>query len=239
VTALPAGYQLDSWRIGPAESSVQYVGQADFRAIVVRLRPQDPAAGASGQATTVQGIPATRRQVSPGGSDTELSWQLSPGQWASVYGAQPAVSVQQLRSVAESVTATPIDLAASLRVASLPNGLALTSWTHGAVLRDHVTLCPPGADPVSAAKRCVELRLQVGTAPDTWRVGSAAGNGSGAKVESMTPLSQRGPDATLLTPDGHVVVRQLDPTHWLSVDSAEVDSAVLRELAASASVGAG
>lgn len=235
VTAPPDGYHLSTWRIGPAESSVQYVGHADFQTIVVRLRPQDPAAGASGQATTVQGIPAMRRPLSPGGSDTELSWQLSPGQWASVYGAQPAVSEQQLRSVAESVTATPVDLATSLRVASLPNGLAPTRWS-GDSISNNVTLCPPGADSASAANRCVEMGLRAGTAPDTWTVRSAADKVSGASP-ATTPLSQPGPDGTRLSPDGHVVVRQLDPTHWLSVNSAEVDSAVLRELATAASVG--
>jgi hypothetical protein len=227
VGEVPAGYHLMSWANEGDGQTVQYLGDGDYKVLTVGVRYADP----GGSATTVDGKPAKLRTIAGDPVVLELSWEIVPGQWIRVRGAKDVVGEPTVREVAESVTAAPSTVGQVLEV-EIPAGLPEQSSTGDPLLGQFFYLCPADAGQFPA-QRCATLRLRSGTALREFTVGGPNG-------EPLTiPLTEQEADGvTVLTSaDGHVVVRQLDNAHWISVDSPRIDPVVLRRLATTAKLG--
>jgi hypothetical protein len=227
VGEVPVGYHLMSWANEGAGQTVQYLGDGDYKVLTVGIRFADP----GGSATTVGGKPAKLRTIEANPVVLELSWEIAPGQWIRVQGTRDAVGEPIVREVAESVTATPSTVGPVLEV-EIPDGLPEESSTGDPLLGQFFYLCPADAGEFPG-QRCATLRLRSGTALREFTVGGP--NGGILTI----PLTEHEADGvTVLTSaDGHVVVRQLDNAHWISVDSPQIDPVVLQRLATTAKLG--
>jgi len=230
VGEVPAGYHLTSWANEGDGQSVQYLGQANYKVLTVGIRYTDPAGG-SGTATTVGGKPAKLRTIAADPVELELSWESGPGQWLRVKGSKDVVGEQTLRQVAESVTAATSTVAPVLEV-EIPDGLSEESSMGEKVLGQFFYLCPREAGEYPG-QACATVRLRNGTAQREFGVGGP--NGEDLKI----PLTEQeaGGVTLLKSSDGRVVVRQLDNTYWISVDSTQIDPVVLQRLATTAKLG--
>ncbi|WP_414942475.1 hypothetical protein [Amycolatopsis sp. cmx-11-51] len=226
VGRLPAGFVLDSWALKPGEVSAQYVGNGSFETIVVRVRSQDPVAGTEDESRRINGILAVLRTVDARSGFRELSWQLSPGKWASIGGASSAITVKTLQEVAESVTARPSPVTATLSRIAVPQSMTLQAADGGSIDGpESFRFCPDGS--AADGPACILVGIRAGTAPATWqRIGPGT-------VNDVKELPLKPSDGLLLTDDGQVVVRQINAKYWISVTSANATTATLKEIARS------
>jgi hypothetical protein len=227
---VPADYHLSSWANEGEGQTVQYLGDADYKVLTVGIRYADPAGG-SATATTVGGKPAKLRTIAANPVVLELSWEIVAGHWIRVNGTKDVVGEQTLRQIAESVTATPSTVGATLEV-EIPAGLPEESSTGDPLIGQFFYLCPADAGEYPG-QRCATVRLRSGTALRKFTVGGP--NGESLEI----PLIEQEVDGVTLakSSDGHIVARQLDNAYWISVDSTQIDPVVLQRLATTAKLG--
>jgi hypothetical protein len=204
--AIPAGYRIDSWSVSDSGSISTLLGGAGQIEVALLDRTGPLLAGTETTPTTVRGIPAQLHRYGPGGgipTNVNLTWQIVPGKWATV----TTTSEQQVRSVAESMTLTPSNPPAAGRLTGVPAGFSVTYWGRGNVGSTTVMICP---DHYTDKNACAQLSLMSGTAPD--------------KVDTpvegqQAPLGEPDAAGVRQTPDGHILVRQVDQGHWAEVST--------------------
>jgi hypothetical protein len=232
VGAVPSGYVMDSWYVSNGMN--QQLFYNGHQRIYVQLTNSDPSRNTNHQKSLgVNGHPAVLGIT----TDTifrQLSWQAAPGRWMYVYGLTGTISEGQLLTWAESVSLTPTTKAVALRIASLPAGLAVVSWsaTIAATAMDvTVTLCPPNP-PARGDHHCIWVHMGTGAAP---KIDDSHPNAISvdSKPVVLTPRNT----APMITTSGRIVTRQVDSTHWVSVRTATADPAIVLRLAMSVTVG--
>ncbi len=221
---LPAGYVADTWRLTPGDFVVDLAGKHGDPMISVHLQEADPAAGGGGEPRTVRGVPAVLRQVQ---NSQELSWELAPGKWAIVTAHKALVDVEVVQAIADSMTPVPTPVGPSLREISPPPGLKVVFASGGSPEDQAVTFCSVATmNPDTPG--CVNIQVHVGTLPAS--LGLAVPGTKTMRDALLVPLAG---SALKVTADGRAAARQVDANHWLAATSPDVDSAILRTVAAS------
>ncbi|KAA2263823.1 hypothetical protein F0L68_09130 [Solihabitans fulvus] len=221
----PAGFRWDNWSVTPSASMVDLRnGTSQVNALLTPTAPRQGGHQGNAQPTTVRGSQAELRQLTPasGGPVTvQLVWQPAPGTWITVTSS----SAELARSVADSITLTPSDPPEAGAVASLPAGLAVSYWGRG---NAGMTTVMIGPDEFADKTMCATLNFRSGTAPN-----EVTTSGQGQRA----PLSAPDADGVRHTPDGRILVRQLDQNHWAqaSLGTSAVTAAQLRDIILAAS----